>query len=157
MAAPSSGFWIKFAASFGFLGYSRVVPGTAGSLGGVAIYLILLACGGGWVSTLTTSVILTVFAIWVSDKAEKIFGRKDPSKVVIDEVAGMLITLIAVPLDWKLLLAGFVLFRLFDIVKIAPARQCEKLPGGVGIVLDDVVSGIYAWGALQGIILLTHL
>jgi phosphatidylglycerophosphatase A len=71
-------------------------------------------------------------------------GTKDPQFVVIDEVAGQLVTLIAVPLGWKTFLAGFILFRAFDIVKPPPVRQLERLPEGAGIVLDDVAAGLYA-------------
>jgi phosphatidylglycerophosphatase A len=78
---------------------------------------------------------------------------KDPQFVVIDEVAGQLIALIAVPLAWKTFLAGFILFRVFDILKPPPVRQLERLPGGTGIVLDDVAAGIFAF---LGIHLLLH-
>jgi phosphatidylglycerophosphatase A len=74
---------------------------------------------------------------------------KDPQFVVIDEVAGQLITLIAVPVSWKSLLLGFILFRGFDIVKPPPVRQIENLPGGFGIVLDDVGAGLYALAVMQ--------
>jgi phosphatidylglycerophosphatase A len=76
-------------------------------------------------------------------------GLKDPQFVVIDEVAGQLITLIAVPVSWKSLLLGFILFRGFDIVKPPPVRQLEHLPEGTGIVLDDVGAGLYALALMQ--------
>jgi len=76
-------------------------------------------------------------------------GDNDPGFVVIDEVAGQMIALIAVPLDWKYLLAGFILFRSFDIVKPFPLRRLERLPGGTGIMLDDVGAGLYALVLLQ--------
>jgi phosphatidylglycerophosphatase A len=76
-------------------------------------------------------------------------GLKDPQFVVIDEVAGQLITLIAVPVSWKSLLLGFILFRGFDIVKPPPVRQLEHLPEGIGIVLDDVGAGLYALAIMQ--------
>jgi phosphatidylglycerophosphatase A len=76
-------------------------------------------------------------------------GLKDPQFVVIDEVAGQLITLIAVPVSWKSLLLGFILFRGFDIVKPPPVRQVEHLPEGIGIVLDDVAAGLYALVIMQ--------
>jgi phosphatidylglycerophosphatase A len=71
-------------------------------------------------------------------------GRKDPQFVVIDEVAGQLVTLIAAPIAWQSLLLGFILFRAFDIVKPPPVRQLERLPQGTGIVLDDVAAGVFA-------------
>ena len=76
-------------------------------------------------------------------------GLKDPQFVVIDEVAGQLITLIAVPVSWKSLVLGFILFRGFDIVKPPPVRQLEHLPEGIGIVLDDVAAGVYALAIMQ--------
>jgi phosphatidylglycerophosphatase A len=76
-------------------------------------------------------------------------GIKDPQFVVIDEVAGQLVALIAVPFTWKSFLAGFILFRVFDIVKPPPVRQLEKLPEGAGIVLDDVAAGFYALGCVH--------
>jgi phosphatidylglycerophosphatase A len=76
-------------------------------------------------------------------------GTKDPQFVVIDEVAGQLVALIAVPLAWKSFLAGFILFRAFDIVKPPPVRQLEAIPEGAGIVLDDVAAGLYALGTMH--------
>jgi len=76
-------------------------------------------------------------------------GKKDPSHVVIDEVAGQLVTLIACPLHWKALLVGFILFRAFDIVKPFPIRSLERLPEGTGIVVDDLGAGFYALIVLQ--------
>ena len=76
-------------------------------------------------------------------------GLKDPQFVVIDEVAGQLITLVAVPVSWKSMLLGFILFRGFDIVKPPPLRQLEHLPEGIGIVLDDVGAGLYALALMQ--------
>ena len=77
------------------------------------------------------------------------YAKKDPQFVVIDEVAGQLITLIAAPVSWKSLLLGFILFRGFDIVKPPPIRQLERLPQGAGIVLDDVAAGLFALAVMQ--------
>jgi phosphatidylglycerophosphatase A len=76
-------------------------------------------------------------------------GRDDPSHVVIDEVAGQMVTLIAAPLTWKAQLAGFILFRMFDIVKPWPIRRLERLPEGTGIMMDDVAAGIFGWICLH--------
>jgi phosphatidylglycerophosphatase A len=87
--------------------------------------------------------------VWAASGAEKYFGRVDPGHVVIDEVVGQLLTFLVRPdASWKWLLAGFVLFRIFDVVKPFPARQAERLPGGWGIMTDDVVAGLYSLAAV---------
>jgi phosphatidylglycerophosphatase A len=100
-----------------------------------------------------TAAALALFAIAIGIPAATIVARaassKDPQFVVIDEVAGQLITLIAVPASWKCLLAGFILFRGFDMVKPPPVRQLERLPEGTGIVIDDVGAGLYALIVMQ--------
>ena len=80
---------------------------------------------------------------------ERASGRKDPNHIVIDEVAGQLVTLIACPLVWQAMLAGFILFRGFDVLKPPPVRRLERLPAGTGIVVDDLGAGVYALIALQ--------
>jgi phosphatidylglycerophosphatase A len=96
---------------------------------------------------------LAIFVILIgipaATRVSRASGSKDPQFVVIDEVAGQLIALIAVPLAWKTFLAGFILFRVFDILKPPPVRQLERLPEGTGIVLDDVAAGIYALIVMQ--------
>jgi phosphatidylglycerophosphatase A len=87
---------------------------------------------------------VTLVGAWASGRAEEISGIIDPSFVVIDEVAGQLITLFLLPFSWKVLVAGFVLFRLFDVIKPFPARRLEKMHGGWGIMMDDVLVGVYA-------------
>jgi phosphatidylglycerophosphatase A len=105
----------------------------------------------------TLAVAIAIFVILIgipaATRISRASGRKDPQFVVIDEVAGQLIALIAVPIAWKTFLAGFILFRGFDILKPPPIRQLEKLPEGTGIVLDDVAAGIFA---LVGMHLLLH-
>src|SRR5947209_19497412 len=88
---------------------------------------------------------VTLIGIPAATRVARAFSLKDPQFVVIDEVAGQLIALIAVPLAWKTFLAGLILFRAFDIVKPPPVRQLEKLPEGAGIMLDDVAAGLYAF------------
>ena len=91
------------------------------------------------------AVLVTLIGIPAATRVARAFSLKDPQFVVIDEVAGQLIALIAVPLAWKTFLAGLILFRAFDIVKPPPVRQLEKLPEGAGIMLDDVAAGLYAF------------
>jgi phosphatidylglycerophosphatase A len=100
----------------------------------------------GWLIPVSVlaCVAVTLIGIPVSTVVERESGRTDPGFVVIDEVAGQMVALIAVPLNWKYLLAGFILFRSFDIVKPFPLRRLEKLPAGTGIMMDDVGAGLYA-------------
>jgi phosphatidylglycerophosphatase A len=95
------------------------------------------------------SAAVTLIGIPTSTVVARESGRKDPGFVVIDEVAGQMIALIGAPLNWKYLLAGFILFRSFDIVKPFPLRRLEKLPDGTGIMMDDVGAGLYALVLVQ--------
>src|SRR6266404_6518485 len=95
-------------------------------------------------ATLAAALLVTLIGIPAATRVARASSLKDPQFVVIDEVAGQLITLIAVPLAWQTFLAGFILFRGFDILKPPPVRQLEKLPEGTGIVLDDVAAGVFA-------------
>lgn len=126
-------------------GYVPYAPGTAGTLGAVPLYLLLRAHGP--LVVLAVALALTVVGIWAADIVAKDSGLKDPQLVVIDEVAGVLCTLVVAPLTWAGLVTGVVLFRIFDQWKPWPARAAErKLPGGYGIVLDDIAAGV--WGAV---------
>jgi phosphatidylglycerophosphatase A len=104
-----------------------------------------------WQPVATVSLALLAVAVGIpaATQVARAAGLKDPQFVVIDEVAGQLITLIAVPVSWKSLLAGFILFRGFDIVKPPPIRKLEHLPEGFGIVIDDVAAGLYALAVMQ--------
>jgi phosphatidylglycerophosphatase A len=121
-----------------------LAPGTAGTVGALPLYLLVRP--HGVLAVLATAVLLTVVGIWAADRVARATGLKDPQIVVIDEVAGVHVTWLAASPSWQSVLAGFVLFRLFDQTKPFPARRAEKLPGGFGIVLDDVFAGI--WGAI---------
>jgi len=130
-------------------GYSPLAPGTAGSALGLALVVAFRQTS---LKPLWLGVTLAAFAgllflvgVWSAGKAEKVFGRIDPGQVVIDEVAGQIITFLATPrVTWKGLLAGFIIFRLFDIVKPFPARRAERFPGGWGIMMDDLIAGLYS-------------
>jgi phosphatidylglycerophosphatase A len=100
-------------------------------------------------SAVIVSAAVTLIGIPVSTTVARESGVKDPGFVVIDEVAGQMIALIGTPLGWKYLLASFILFRSFDIVKPFPLRRLEGLPGGTGIMMDDVGAGLYALVLLQ--------
>lgn len=122
-------------------GYWPWGPGTVGSAAAVAIAVL---AGSSPATSGLAGIALLLPATWASSVEADTSGRKDPGHVVVDEVVGQWITLAgAVQLDWKSCLIGFVLFRIFDIWKPAPARQLERLPGGVGIMADDVMAGVY--------------
>ena len=132
-----------FLASFGYVGYFPIAPGTAGSAAGLALFYLLRWFGMPWIEL---AAIVAVFAIgvWAADGTEAALGRKDPGIVVIDEVLGMLITLATLPVSiWGVVL-GFLFFRALDVVKPPPAAQLEHLHGGLGIMADDAVAGLYS-------------
>ncbi len=132
-------------------GYWPWGPGTAGSAGGVVVAWLLVRYAGWqpWMLLILAAAV-TPAGIWAAGRAEVITGKKDPGLVVVDEVLGQWIALAALGAwTWGWALAAFVLFRLFDIVKPWPVRKLERLPGGTGIVVDDLGAGAYAWITLQ--------
>ena len=143
--------WAWAVATFFGAGYGKPGPGTWGS---VAAVLLWAACAWGLhpaprtlLFILLVGIALALIAgVPASTIVAREYGRKDPQFVVIDEVAGQWIGLLGCPSDWRHALIALVLFRLFDITKPFPARQLESLPGGWGIVFDDVAAGLYAWG-----------
>ena len=132
-----------FVASAGYVGYVPIAPGTAGSAVGLAL-LFAIRLSGSPLIEVGGIVLTVVVGIWASTVAERHAGREDPGLVVIDEVAGMLLTMLWVPLSWATAVVGFLAFRLFDIVKPFPARDAERLHGGLGIMTDDLVAAVYA-------------
>ena len=136
-----------FSTFFG-LGYVPVAPGTAGTLAGAGVvYLLNLAGGAVLCSVFTLGLVVLSFA--AAGRCASVFQREDPPEVVIDEVCGFLVCMLFVPLNPINLALGFFLFRFFDISKPFPIRRVEKLSGGYGIVMDDVVAGVYANLCLQ--------
>jgi len=153
-AAPRSTAprWARLVATFFGAGRLRPGPGTWGSLATVLLWWLLashLPAGMRIPAILVLIVLVTAIGIPAATLEARGCGKKDPSHVVIDEVAGQLVTLIACPIMWQALLAGFILFRAFDIVKPPPVRSLEKLPEGTGIVVDDLGAGVYALAILQ--------
>jgi phosphatidylglycerophosphatase A len=144
--------WATLVATFFGIGRLRPGPGTWGS---AATVLLWAAFAHALAPSLRTpvaialAVLVTLIGIPAATQVARGSRTKDPQFVVIDEVAGQLVALIAVPLAWKSFLAGFILFRAFDIVKPPPVRQLEGIPEGAGIVLDDVAAGFYALGAMH--------
>jgi len=144
--------WATLVATFFGAGRLQPGPGTWGSLAAVLLWWLL----SRWIVPswqIPAAVVLAVVAVAAGIPAATLvaraLGRHDPSCVVIDEVAGQLITLTASPVSWKSLLLGFILFRGFDIVKPPPVRNLEQLPDGWGIVLDDVAAGLYGLAIMQ--------
>jgi len=129
-------------ASGGFVGYFPVAPGTLGALWGLAIVWGLRNFSVYLLGVL--SLALLVIGVWAAGKTCQILKKKDASQVVIDEIVGMMMTMIGLPLTPYWLLVGFLIFRFFDIVKPSPARYFdEKVSGGWGVMMDDVIAGIY--------------
>ncbi len=129
--------------SFFFLGHSPVAPGTVGTLGAIPLYYLMVTYLSG-IQYVILTVLITVLAIAVSSKAEKIYKKEDPGEVVIDEVVGFLVTMAFVTPTLLNIALGFFLFRALDILKPFPCRRLEKMHGGYGIVLDDVAAGVWA-------------
>jgi phosphatidylglycerophosphatase A len=151
-ASRRTPLWAALVATFFGIGRLRPGPGTWGS---AATMLLWAALAHALAPSLRTpvavalAVLVTLIGIPAATQVARGSGAKDPQIVVIDEVAGQLVALIAVPLAWKSFLAGFILFRAFDIVKPPPVRQLEAIPEGAGIVLDDVAAGLYALGTVH--------
>ena len=128
-------------------GYAPVAPGTVGSL--VTVVAV-------WLLPLTPTriavalVVVVLVGIWAGSRVERVLGRKDPGIIVIDEVAGMLLSVILLPHTIAVLVTAFVLFRVFDVWKPFPARESQALTGGMGVMVDDLIAGIYTLVLVMG-------
>jgi phosphatidylglycerophosphatase A len=144
--------WATLTATFFGVGLIRPGPGTWGSATTVALWWLtsrwLLPSAQPAVAIALVMLVIAA-GIPAATEVSRATGLKDPQFVVIDEVAGQLITLIFIPVSWKSLLVGFILFRGFDIVKPPPVRSLERLPEGAGIVIDDIGAGLYALAVMQ--------
>ena len=130
-------------------GYSPVAPGTMGTLVAVPLYFLLQPLS--LFEYLGIVVGISLIGIWICDVASKEMGVHDHPGIVWDEIAGYLVTMIAAPAGWPWVIAGFVLFRFFDILKPWPIRAIdEKIDGGLGIMLDDLLAGFFSLLLLQG-------
>jgi phosphatidylglycerophosphatase A len=171
-AKRTFGDYLAFAIATCGVGYVPIAPGTLGSLVGVGLFVWVRSAVFGRISDLkftgqnyedslyrvfysvvaiemVVALVITLVGTWAASRTEKLSGKKDPGKVVVDEVAGQYIALLPLPFASMssavpLLVLSFILFRFFDIVKPYPARKMESLEGGLGIMADDVVAGIYA-------------
>jgi phosphatidylglycerophosphatase A len=139
--------WARAVATLGGIGYLRPGPGTWGSAATVLLWwLVGSRLPAEWriPAAIAWATAATLVGIPAATRVARAAGAHDPQCVVVDEMAGQMLALVAAPLGWKSLLAGFILFRCFDIVKPPPVRQLERLREGAGIVLDDVGAGVYA-------------
>ena len=149
---PQTQLWATILATFFGMGCLRPGPGTWASAATVMLWVGLahsLAPPLRTSAAIALAAMIALVGIAAATQVARGSGIKDPQFVVIDEVAGQLVALIAVPLAWKPFLAGFILFRVFDILKPPPVRQLEAIPEGAGIVLDDVAAGFYALGVVH--------
>ena len=134
---------VMFLATGFYVGNVPLAPGTLGSL--IGLPLCFLLAGIQLPAAIILAVLFIGFAVWIAHAAEKTLKKKDPGCIVIDEVAGMVVTLIGLPFNLTTAVIGFIIFRILDILKPFPIRTLDKrLPGGIGIVADDVVAGIFA-------------
>jgi phosphatidylglycerophosphatase A len=137
---------IKIITSFFYIGHSPVMPGTLGSLAGLLIYFVVKDKLPVYIFS-----ILFLFALGIlfSSEAERVYKRKDAQMIVIDEACGMMLSLFLVQYSLWIMILGFVLFRVFDIIKPPPARRIEKFSGAYGVMFDDVIAAIYTNLVLQ--------
>ena len=133
---------ILFVAQGAYSGRSPFAPGTAGTVVGVLLYLSVKGHGPAWYVAAAAAVI--VIGFWTAGRAEVLLGHKDAQSIVIDEIAGYLVAMFLVPTGWGFIVAGFLLFRFFDIVKPWPLKRLQDLHGGAGVLLDDIGAGMYA-------------
>src|ERR1700686_852413 len=149
---PRAPLWATLVATFFGTGSLKPGPGTWGSLATVLVWALessqIPVTKRAW-ATMIAAAAVTLIGIPAATLVARSSGLKDPQFVVIDEVAGQLVAVIAVPLAWKTFLAGLILFRVFDIWKPFPIRRLERLPEGTGIVVDDLGAGLYALAVMH--------
>jgi phosphatidylglycerophosphatase A len=138
---------VIFIAQGAYAGRFPIAPGTAGTLVGVLLYLLMKGLSPGIYAV--SCLLLFVVGTWAAGRAEELLGRKDHSSIVIDEIAGYMVSMFLVPPAWGFLIAGFLLFRFFDIVKPYPLNRLQDIRGGLGVMLDDIGAGIYTNVVLQ--------
>ncbi len=131
-----------------------MIPGTFGSLAGIVLYYFT---GQSIRALLAAAAVVTLAGWWASGRMERIAGRKDPSCIVIDEVSGMLISLLFIPYDPKFVVIAFLVFRILDTLKPYPAGGLQRIRGSTGIMIDDVVAGIYTNCVLQAVVRLVSI
>lgn len=146
MADPAQNRALMMLATLGPVGFFKPAPGSWGSAAAVVLAAIL-AMLSPWLLEIAT-LLVCLLGVLAAGRYQTVTSRHDAPEVVIDEVAGQWIALLVVPLDWRWYLLAFLLFRLFDIVKPGPVRMAENLPGGIGVMADDIVAGVLAAACL---------
>ncbi|NOY83741.1 MAG: phosphatidylglycerophosphatase A [Nitrospirae bacterium] len=147
---PLKGYFVKWAvwiSTCGGIGYFPRFPGTIGSIAGLMLFLPFRALP--LFPYLVVLIVLFFLGVWASNVSERFFKRKDASHIVIDEVLAVFLVSYFLPQTWPWLLAGLIVFRIFDIVKPPPIKIFEKLPGGWGVMVDDVIAALYSLGLLH--------
>jgi len=145
---------VLFIAQGAYSGRIPIAPGTAGTVVGVLLYLLVRDLSSLWYGAACVGA--TVLGTWAAGYADCILGTKDSPSIVIDEIAGFLIAMFLIPFAWSSVAAGFILFRFFDILKPWPLKRLQDVPGGPGVMLDDIGAGIYTNVMLQVAGLLLH-
>ena len=148
-------FLIKILTSVFYIGYSKFVPGTLASLAGFLVYVFFIK--GNAALHLGLTILVTIIGFGLSARAEEIFNKKDARQIVIDDFYGMWVSLLFLPYSFKLSLAGFILFRIMDGLKPYPIYKVERLKGGLGVMGDDLLAGIFVNITLQALLRLISL
>jgi len=138
---------VLFIAMGAYAGKFPRIPGTAGTVVGVILYLLIKDLMFSWY--VIACILVVGIGIWTAGIAEKLLAKKDAPSIVIDEIAGYLVSMAFVPFSWGIVISGFVLFRFFDITKPWPLNWLQDFHGGIGVMLDDIGAGIYANAILQ--------
>jgi phosphatidylglycerophosphatase A len=146
---------VEMIATAGYIGRLPMAPGTFGSAIGLLIYFIMPSLPQAFIFLGLIGFVL--FSIWIAGEAEKVLAAKDPGCIVIDEVAGMLVTFFALPQTVFIGISGFLIFRLLDILKPFPVKFMEKkCPGGIGVVMDDVIAGLMSNALLHILLIIVN-
>jgi len=139
--------FLKYIATLGFIGYLPFAPGTFGTL---AAFVFMAVLKPSVYLHIALTLLVVITGLVSSGKAEELFGQKDSQHIVIDEFAGYLVSVLFIPLEWKYLIGGFIMFRFFDIIKPPPVKKAETaFKDGFGVMADDIMAGVYANLALQ--------
>ena len=144
---------VLFIAQGAYSGRIPIAPGTAGTVVGVLLYLLVRDLSSLWYGAACVGA--TVLGTWAAGYADCILGTKDSPSIVIDEIAGFLVAMFLIPFAWGSVAAGFILFRFFDILKPWPLKKLQDIPGGPGVMLDDIGAGLYTNIVLQAVLLVT--